>query len=104
MATAVYVFGQMKVKDYDTYLKTYGVPFYEVLQQYNGTLLSATKRGMTLEGKPFGNWTVLARFESAEDAGAFYQSAAYAPLKKLRLEELTEGAQAFSFPAEIPEL
>lgn len=104
MATAVYVFGQMNVKDYDTYIKEYGVPFFEILQQYNGTLLCATKHGMTLEGKPFGNWTVLARFESAEDAGAFYQSEAYAPLKKLRLEELTTGAQAFSFPAEIPQL
>ncbi len=104
MATPVYVFGQMKVKDYDLYLKKYGLPFFKVLQQYNGTLLSATKRGMTLEGKPFGNWTVLVRFETAKDAEAFYQSEAYAPLKKLRLEKLTEGAQAFSFPAEIPQL
>lgn len=104
MATAVYVFGQMKVKDYATYIKEYGIPFFEILQQFNGTLLSATKRGMTLEGEPFGNWTVLVRFESSKDAGAFYQSDAYAPLKKLRLETLTDGAKAFSFPAETPQL
>lgn len=102
METTVYSFGRMKIKDYDQYLAEYGAPFFPILQKYGGTLLAATKNGRVIEGKEEGNWTVLLSFPNAKAAVDFYQSPEYAPLKKLRLENLTEGALAISFPAEIP--
>ena len=102
MATKVYSFGRMKVKNYDDYFKRYGVPFLSILEKYNGKLLSATKKGIVVEGEETGNWTVLVEFAHGKDAFDFYASEEYAPLKKVRLDELTDGALAISFPAEIP--
>ena len=102
MANKVYSFGRMKVKDFNDYKKRYGVPFLDVLDKYNGKLLAATENGVTVEGKENGNWTVLIEFTTGKDAFEFYASEEYAPLKKLRLDELTEGALAISFPAELP--
>lgn len=102
MGQKVYSFGRMKVKDYDDYFKRYGLPFLSILDKYNGKLLSATKKGVIVEGKEEGNWTVLVEFSNGKDAFDFYASEEYAPLKKLRLDELTDGALAISFPAELP--
>lgn len=102
MSNKVYSFGRMKIKDYNEYINRYGVPFIKLLPKYNGTLLAATKKGMLVEGKEEGNWTVLMEFASGQDAYAFYNSPEYGPLKKLRLEELTESALAITFPAELP--
>lgn len=102
MANKVYSFGRMKVKDFNDYKKQYGLPFLDVLGKYNGKLLAATENGVTVEGVEDGNWTVLIEFASGKDAFDFYASEEYAPLKKLRLEELTDGALAVSFPAELP--
>ena len=76
--------------------------FVDYLDKYNGKLLAATENGVTVEGKEDGNWTVLIEFATGKDAFEFYASEEYAPLKKLRLDELTEGALAISFPAELP--
>lgn len=101
MANTVYSFGRMKIKDYDKYIEQYGLPFEPILKKYNGKVLAATKKGVVVEGKEDGNWTVLIEFASGKDAFEFYASPEYAPLKKLRLETLTENALAISFPAEI---
>jgi len=93
MANTVYSFGRMKVKDYDEYI--------EQLEKYNGKVLAANKKGVIVEGQEEGNWTVLIEFASGKDAFEFYASPEYAPLKKMRLEELTDNALAISFPAEI---
>lgn len=102
MSNKVYSFGRMKIKDYNEYINRYGVPFIKLLPKYNGRLLAATKKGMLVEGKEEGNWTVLMEFASGQDAYDFYNSPEYGPLKKLRLEELTESALAITFPAELP--
>ena len=102
MATKVYSFGRMKVKDYEDYFDRYGVPFLSILYKYNGKLLAATKKGVLVEGEETGNWTVLVEFPNGKDAYDFYASEEYAPIKKIRIEELTDGALAISFPAEIP--
>ena len=102
MVNNVYSFGRMFVKDFYDYTKRDGLPFLEVLAQYNGKLLAATENGVTVEGEEDGNWTVLIEFKTGKDAFDFYASEEYAPLKKLRLEELTDGALAVSFPAELP--
>ena len=56
---------------------------------------------MIVEGEEEGNWTVLIEFSRGKDAFEFYASPEYAPLKKMRLEELTDNALAITFPAEI---
>ena len=63
MASTVYIFGQMAVKSYEDYFTQYGSPFLPILEKFQGTLLAATKNGRTLEGEPFGNWTVLMQEE-----------------------------------------
>lgn len=101
MANTVYSFGRMKVKDYDDYIERYGRPLEPILEKYNGKVLAANKKGVIVEGQEEGNWTVLIEFSSGKDAFEFYASPEYAPLKKMRLEELTNNALAISFPAEI---
>ena len=64
-------------------------------------LIAANTEGKTLEGEPFGNWTVLIKFPSEELAKSFMTSDAYAPLRKLRVNELTTGSKAVLFPAGI---
>ena len=85
MASTVYIFGQMAVKNYEDYFTQYGSPFLPILQKFQGTLLAATKNGRTLEGEVFGNWTVLMQFPSKEMAYGFVTSEEYAPLMELRV-------------------
>ena len=101
MANTVYSFGRMKVKDYDEYIDCYGLQLEPILKKYNGNVLAANKKGVIVEGQEEGNWTVLIEFDSEKDAFEFYASPGYAPLKKMRLEELTDNALATSFPSEI---
>lgn len=101
MANSVYSFGRMKIKDYDKYIEQYGLTFEPILKKYNGKVLAATKKGVVVEGEEKGNWTVLIEFASGKDSFEFYASPEYAPLKKLKLENLTENALVISFPAEI---
>ncbi|MGB1448250.1 MAG: DUF1330 domain-containing protein [Flavobacteriaceae bacterium] len=101
MGKKVYSFGRMKVKDFDEYIERYGLQLEPILAKYNGRVLAANKKGVLVEGKEEGNWTVLMEFDSGKDAFEFYASPEYAPLKKMRLEELTDNALAISFPAEI---
>ena len=101
MSQAVYILGEMAVKDYETYFAQYGAPFMPILEKYHGELLVATKNGKTLEGTPFGNWTVLLKFPSSDLAYNFINSEEYAPLMKLRINELTTGTKAILFPAEV---
>lgn len=101
MAATVYIFGQMKVKKYEDYFTQYGSPFLPILQKFKGTLLAATKSARTLEGDSFGNWTVLMQFPSKELAYGFITSEEYAPLMELRINQLTDGAQAVLIPGEI---
>lgn len=104
MNQEIYILGEMAVKDLKVYLKEYGTPFIPVLEKFQGELLAATKNAKTLEGEPFGNWTVLMKFPSKELAYGFVTSDEYAPLMKLRVNELTNGGRAILFPKEVPEL
>ncbi|MBT4905109.1 MAG: DUF1330 domain-containing protein [Flavobacteriaceae bacterium] len=101
MASTVYIFGQMAVKSYEDYFTQYGSPFLPILEKFQGTLLAATINGRTLEGEPFGNWTVLMQFPSKEMAYGFVTSEEYAPLMELRVNQLTDGAHAVLIPGEL---
>ena len=104
MEKIAYIIGQIEVKDYKVYLVQYGKPFMKVLEKYQGELLAATKNGKTLEGEPFGNWTVLLKFPTKDLAYNFITSEEYAPLMALRINELTTGSKAMLFPGEVPDL
>lgn len=102
MPTPVYVFAQMQVIDYDDYFELYAKPFIAVIQQYSGEVLTATPKGAAWEGAHTGNWTVLVKFNSEAEARTFYDSPEYAPLKDLRLNELTTNASTFMIPVDFP--
>ena len=101
MSQEVYIIARIGVKDYDTYLAKYGAPFTEVFAQFEGTVVAANKEAEILEGEPFGNWTVLLKFPSKTTALDFVNSEAYAPLKDLRVNELTTGNQIILLPTKI---
>ena len=103
MSTPVYVFAQMQVIDYDDYFERYAKPFIAVIQQYSGEVLAATPKGTAWEGGHRGNWSVLVKFASEAEAQTFYDSPEYAPLKDLRLNELTTDAMAFMVPVDFPD-
>ena len=102
MAAPIYVFAQMQVIDYEDYFERYAKPFIAVIQQYKGEVLTATPKGAAWEGGHNGNWTVLVKFASEQEAKAFYDSPEYAPLKDLRLSELTSSASTFMVPMDFP--
>ena len=104
MQTPVYVFAQMQVIDFQDYFERYAKPFIAVLQQYSGEVLSATPKGESWEGEHTGNWTVLVKFNSAAQARRFYDSPEYAPLKEVRLNQLTTNASTFMLPVDFPNL
>ncbi|MEO1651987.1 MAG: DUF1330 domain-containing protein [Bacteroidota bacterium] len=104
MHPEVYIFAQMKVKDYSDYFSQYGAPFMDIIKKFEGKVLAATKNGKVLEGAPFGNWTVLLKFPSKEKAYGFISSEEYAPLIDLRVNELTQGGRSYIFPSEIAEI
>lgn len=101
MEQTVYIFGQMKVKNYEDYFTKYGSPFLPILEKFKGKLLAATKNGRTLEGEAIGNWTVLMEFPSKTMAYGFVTSKEYAPLMELRVNTLTDETHAVLIPGEI---
>jgi uncharacterized protein (DUF1330 family) len=66
------------------------------------TLLVGSTAPTVLEGQWKADWTVVIRFPDRAAALRWYESEAYAPLKKLRLQELTTGGAAALFDAYQP--
>lgn len=102
MSQPVYSFAYIQVKDHADYLERYGRHVWPILQKFGGEFLAATPAAGVVEGEALGNWAVLAKFPSAEQAHAFYASDEYAPLLKLRRETLTEGSIMISFAEALP--
>ena len=98
MSQAVYIIGQIKVKDYKTYFSEYALKLNELLKEYHGEALAGTTKAEVMEGESFGNWTVLIKFPSRELADACMNSEEYARLSKLRIE-LSEGGNVILIPA-----
>ncbi|NNU16397.1 DUF1330 domain-containing protein [Parvularcula sp. ZS-1/3] len=104
MSKPVYSFAYIQVKDHADYLERYGKPLPPIIEKFGGEFLAATQIAGVVEGEAEGNWAVLAKFPSQEQAQAFYTSPEYAPYLKLRREELTDGSLMVSFAAEVPKL
>lgn len=95
---AVYVVGQMEIKDPKVYLEQYGKPFMPILKKYKGELIAASDKAEVWEGGELLNWTVLVKFPSKEAAEAFYNSEEYSPLKEMRIQELTRDGSLYMLP------
>ncbi len=102
MSEVVYFIAQIQTRDLNDYIRQYALPTGKVLAQYGGEVLAATPRTQAIEGEWYGNWTVIVRFESADKAQKFMASPEYAPLRKIRVEQLTEGGNIALVPSFDP--
>jgi uncharacterized protein (DUF1330 family) len=98
----VYFIALLHVPDVDAYRREYGRKVLAQLDAAGAKLLVASPGPTVLEGEWEATWTVVVQFPSREAALRFYASPEYAPLKKLRLEELTTGGTAAVFDAYRP--
>jgi len=88
-----YLIGRLNVKNHDEYMERYAMPVLSLFEKAGAEVLAASPEPDVVEGEWQSNWTVLVRFPSLEAARQFYRSDAYAPLRALRIDELTdEGA------------
>lgn len=99
MNKEVLVVAQIQVKDFTRYFTEYALPFKEVLEQYEAEVIGSTTEAEVLEGERYGNWTVVLKFPSKEHAYKCIKSDEYAPLAKLRINELTTGGNVIMIPA-----
>ncbi|MEM0927947.1 MAG: DUF1330 domain-containing protein [Pseudomonadota bacterium] len=102
MDQPVYSFGYIQVKDHADYMERYGQHIPAIIAKFGGEFLAATQNNALVEGNAPGNWVVLARFPSKEQARAFMTSEEYAPFLKLRQDELTDSNLVISFFDELP--
>jgi len=86
-----YVIGQISVDDLNVYLEKYGQPVAAQLAAAGGEVLVAAPDAAVVEGTWSGNWTVVIKFPSLDAARTWYESPEYAPLKRLRMDDLTSG-------------
>ena len=99
MASSVFVLVQFEVRNFARYRAEYASKLAVVVAQFGGQFLAATPQAEAIEGTLGGNFTAILRFPSREAAQAMYESAEYAPLKRLRQEELTTKGQVLFIPA-----
>jgi len=95
----VYFIALLRVTDIEAYRRDYG---RQVLPQFaaaGARLLVASGSPTVLEGDWGWTWTAVIQFPDRDSAMRWYESEGYAPLKKLRLEELTTGGTVALFEA-----
>ena len=98
----VYFIALLRVPDIDRYRREYGRKLLPQLAAAGAKLLVAAPRPTVLEGDWEPTWTAVIQFPDREAALTWYHSEEYAPLKKLRLEELTTGGTAVLFDGYQP--
>ena len=98
----VYFIAHLRVPDTDRYRREYGRKLLPQLAAAGAKLLVASPSPTVLEGDWETTWTAVIQFPDRAAAMRWYESAEYAPLKKLRIEELTTGGAAVLFDAYRP--
>ena len=98
----VYFLARLDVPDVDRYRGEYGRKVLSQLVAVGAKLLVASPSPTVLEGDWESTWTALIQFPDRATALRWYQSEEYAPLKKLRVEELTTGGAAVLFDGYQP--
>jgi len=101
-ATPAYFIALLRAPDIETYRREYGRKVLPQLAAAGAKLLVGSTTPTVLEGDWEPTWTVVIQFPDRAAAMRWYQSEEYAPLKKLRLEELTDGGTAVLFDAYQP--
>lgn len=86
-----YLIATLRVKNTEEYMQRYGMPAIAQLNEMGAEVQVASAAADVLEGQWDCNWTVVIRFPSKAKATEFYNSAAYTPLRMLRINELTDG-------------
>jgi uncharacterized protein (DUF1330 family) len=97
-----YLLAQFHVPDIEAYRREYGRKVVQQLAAVGAKLLVASPSPTVLEGNWVSTWTALIQFPDRASALRWYQSAEYAPLKKLRIEELMTGGTLAVFDAYQP--
>lgn len=98
----VYFIARLRVPDVDRYRREYGRKVLSQVAAVGGKLLVASPSPTVLEGDDDSTWTAVIEFPDRAAALRWYQSQEYAPLKKLRLEELTTGGTVVLFDGYEP--
>jgi uncharacterized protein (DUF1330 family) len=98
MSHPAYLLGQINATDFPQYRDGYARPLLAQLTKIGAELLVSSADAETLEGEWSGNWTVLIRFPSWEVAVEWYESADYAPLKRARIQDLTDAGNLVLLP------
>jgi uncharacterized protein (DUF1330 family) len=101
-AVPAYFLALLRVPSVEAYRRDYGRKVLAQLAAAGATLLVGSATPTVLEGQWEAEWTVVIRFPDRAAALHWYESEAYAPLKKLRLQELTTGGAAALFDAYQP--
>ena len=101
-AVPAYFLALLRVPDVEAYRRDYGRRVLAQLAAAGATLLVGSTTPNVLEGQWEADWTVVIRFPDRAAALRWYESEEYAPLKKLRLQELTTGGAAALFNAYQP--
>jgi len=86
-----YLIAQIRIKNYAQYIERYAQHVIPMIARCGGEVLVATPSAECKEGEWPANWTVVIRFPSVQTVRDFYAAPEYAPLKALRIDELTEG-------------
>lgn len=102
MPQPVYFLALLRVRDIETYRREYGRKVLPLLAASGAKLLVASRNPTVLEGEWEPTWTALIQFPDRAAALRWYESEEYAPLKQLRIEELTTGGTAVIFDAYQP--
>jgi uncharacterized protein (DUF1330 family) len=98
----VYLIALFRVPDVDSYRREYGRKVLAQVMAAGGKLLVASPSPAILEGAWESGWTAVIQFPDRATAMRWYQSDEYAPLKKLRVEELTTGGTVALFDGYQP--
>ena len=88
-----YFLVQVKAKDMEGLASRYAPLAIASLMKLGGEMIAGTPAPNVLEGKWDGSWAAILRFPNLEMAKTWYNSPDYEPLKKLRINELTESGQ-----------
>lgn len=97
-----YFIALFRVPDVDRYRREYGREVLRQVAAVGARLLVASPSPAVLEGDWDSTWTAVIQFPDRAAALRWYQSQEYAPLKKLRLEELTTGGTVALFDGYQP--
>ena len=98
----VYFIARLRVPDVDRYRREYGRKVLSQVAAVGAKLLVASPSPTVLEGDDDSTWTAVIEFPDRAAALRWYRSQEYAPLKKLRLEELAKGGTVVLFDGYEP--